>query len=227
MPERILEVLETVAVHGPCTLGDVTNKLPRTRSAVYRALITLEREGWVRRSLNTRLYFLTSKVERMLSMQFVTPDEVERILGLIQTLIAGADVHVAVFSHLRADKFVQIDSSRYPFQSDPNPMEQEHLSCVLAVLKAFKLLNLPHVPPRPADRGRDEGVARDLRRDGFVVFRDADLGILPLQLPSRELVLIVLGPKGEPDPAREAILDFATRLHAALSGWDVVLANSA
>lgn len=194
MSNRILGVLEAVAKHGPATLDEISSKLPRTRSSVYRALIELERAGWIRRSINGRSFAATCKMEDLSSLQCATSHEVEPLLELIKGVFKNRKHVLHVFGHLKGKQFFLIDSNEFPHPGPSSPGDVvDLLNELVRALQTSDHLGgwrcVPSENPMECTKIINEITCR-----GYKFFDDFDLAAAPVLAETGELV-IVLGRK--------------------------------
>ena len=111
MPKKDLDLIELISHNGPCTLDELTSLAAFTRSSVYRSLISLESQGWLRRSIDGRRYFLSSKIEKVLDRASFPPMQAERILDCVRKNTWNSKYRLALIHHVRGAAFEIVDSS--------------------------------------------------------------------------------------------------------------------
>lgn len=192
MSNRILDVLEAVAVYGPSTLDQLYRKLPRTRSSVYRALIELEKNGWVRRSLNGRSFFVSSKMEKLSDLHFSLSDDFDRILILLRSKTKGSNCYLNIVCHIRADDFAIVDSNLYPLPRsiDCNDLKL-YLSKIVNFLRESGLLPFGSQATSKKICSNYDCSLEDLLKNGFLFEETLGAGIVPFLLDSGELIMII------------------------------------
>lgn len=115
MASRVLEVLEAVAMFGPASLDEISEKLPRTRSSVYRTLKALEVNGWIRRSLNGRSFLLSSRMERLADCQFNMSDEVADVIDIFRKKLINQRLLLTIAAHVKGKDFAIVDSNAFRY----------------------------------------------------------------------------------------------------------------
>lgn len=75
--ERILIVIECIAVAGPISLGQLTEIVGISRAAVWRLVATLRARGWVRMRLGDQKVELTHRVDKLFAQAQFSDEEFE------------------------------------------------------------------------------------------------------------------------------------------------------
>lgn len=75
--ERILVVIECIAIAGPISLGQLTELVGISRAAVWRLVATLRARGWVRMRLGDQKVELTHRVDKLFSQAHFSDEEFE------------------------------------------------------------------------------------------------------------------------------------------------------
>lgn len=191
MAAKILEVLESVAMHGPATLDQITDKLPRTRSSVYRALVNLERSGWIRRSLNGRCFTITSKMEELSVNQFFASACADKIINTLKRM--NLKLEVLVILHVKGTEFSIVDSSQYPLQTSIEG--EETLTNLICEMQSEGLINIPGFNIVNKTTHSKTLLTKELRKDGCLAFDFINTCIIPIKTMLGELMFIVLSDK--------------------------------
>jgi DNA-binding transcriptional ArsR family regulator len=193
MVNRVLEVLEGVAVYGPVTLDEITARLPRTRSSVYRALKSLEADGWIRRSLNGRSYSISSKMEKLSDLQFNISDDIGELVKVLHALPGRSKLSFTLVAHVRGVEFAIIDSCIFPLPLEVKcSYQKEKLASLVSAMRNGGLLR--NSPKQASLENEDSfySLYKELQAFGYVFCEDLDTGMVPVSLSSGELVIILI-----------------------------------
>lgn len=80
---KLLQVYEAVVLHGPISLDCAFPLIRRSRSATFRALKTLEKSGWIRRTLNGHQYVATSVIDGLSASGAISLPELDLLCSLL------------------------------------------------------------------------------------------------------------------------------------------------
>lgn len=221
MSNRILDVLEAVAVYGPSTLDQLHAKLPRTRSSVYRALIDLEQNGWIRRSLNGRSFSISCKMEKLSDLHFNVSDDLDHVLKTLRQQVKGSKCYLTIACHVRANEFAIIDSSLYPSPRSIDCDEVNHyLSRIINYFRSSGLIIRARVLSEHHNSIDDSSLA-DFLINGFLFEDELEVGFIPFLLGSGELLMIICRNRDfSPITSRE-IQQFTRCIFETISKLDV------
>lgn len=221
MSNRILDVLEAVAVYGPSTLDQISGKIPRTRSSVYRALVELERNGWIRRSINGRSFTVSCKMEKLSDLQFNVSDDVEYLLKSLKAYAKGFKCTLTVVGHVRAKEFAIIDSNQFPSPLSIDCEEIKHfLSSILHMLRASGLLAGANYANSAVDSA-EAVLISELNANGFIYSSDLEMGIVPIVINSGELIMIICRNRDFSVIGSREVEDFSRNIFDAISHLNV------
>lgn len=99
--ERVFVIFETIARKGPVSLADLTDYVNLPRSAVHRAVQTLQKREWVRARLYDHCYELSSRFDMFMANCRAAHSEVEEITPILKTVSAdGFFAEFGLFTRL-------------------------------------------------------------------------------------------------------------------------------
>jgi hypothetical protein len=218
LSSKILKVLEAVATFGPATLDQITAKLPYTRSSVYRALILIENEGWIRRSLNGRNFLLTDKMEDISNRSAYQPAGIVDLVNMLESMRKETRLTLSIVTQIKANVFCVVDSTDFPLILENVPPETEKLLGIIATLIAkLGLASVPHRKPREQESSNTQRIADSLVSHGYFVADDLLLGVVPFVDPSGETFLIVCEDKEFTNDRVEDIHEFSQMIYQQLN----------
>ena len=205
MKHRVLEVLSGVAEHGPITLDGLCERIPRSRSAIYRALKTLHDDGWIRRWLNGRDYVVTSKLDELLAFAEIGTSEIERFVLKSKKIDLASKFVVRVSIQYEKDTLQLVDSSEYdPSLSARNPTI-EAIEHNLVAATTLSQMGIRRHRCYDAWSERDEKRCWEtLQSDGYFFDEISSSGYVVGFSKNVQLIVIEVAPKG-PFLAQEQI----------------------
>lgn len=210
---RLLEVYEAVAIHGPATLDQLQEAMPRTRSSVYRALIDLEQNDWITRSLNGRTFTVSYKMEHLCSQNYVPSYEIFQLIAILKKIKKVIKSSVAVAAHIKGNEFSFVDSSIFPFEKTISCSEiTEAMTSILLVMRADKSLGISIPYDRQLGAEAKSAVSEGLTKFGFVEIDAVETTILPLFLPNGEVLFILCRCKEYLQYGRPSLLSDTLRI---------------
>jgi predicted transcriptional regulator len=215
---RVLQVLEAVAMHGPATLDQFMAKIPRKRSSIYRALKDLEAAGWIRRSLNGRTYTISHRMEALANLHFNVSDELTEIIQNLRNIIPRRKVSITILYHIRGDDFAVIDSNLFPL---PSGLECEYVKSIMQYLALTFRSSDYHggLPLRSFPQRNIEylHLIDEVRKRGYIYFKDHETGVMPLFLPTGESIFIVAEDRNFSATSEARIISIFTEVLNTLS----------
>lgn len=193
MASRVLEVLEAVAMFGPASLDEISEKLPRTRSSVYRTLKALEVNGWIRRSLNGRSFLLSSRMERLADCQFNMSDEVADVIDIFRKKLINQRLLLTIAAHVKGKDFAIVDSNAFPL---PVVLECQYRRDMLSdLVTAVSSSGSRTIHQRSAwlnENSKFRAITTGISEAGYFISDEFEMGLLPVFINSGELVIIML-----------------------------------
>jgi len=198
MSSRVLEVLEAVAMFGPASLDEISEKLPRTRSSVYRALRTLEGAGWIRRSLNGRSFSISCRMERLADCQFNMSDDIAEVIDIFRDKLKNQRLLLTIAAHIKGIDFAIMDSNAFPI---PVLLECPHRKDMLFdLVTAITSSGSRTLHQRSAwlnDNSKFGEISTRIREDGYVISDEFEIGLIPVLIGSGELIIVMLENKND------------------------------
>lgn len=216
--------MEGLAQYGPCTLDELTSVGVCTRSSVYRSLTKLERNGWVRRSLDGRRYFLSSKIEKVLDQVSFPASHAEHILDSIKETLLNAKYRVALVHHVRSDAFEIVDTTGT--QADAISMildVQDSIPPIVNAIMEFgrengsednTALAVIRIQDLLSDSGNDDEL--------FLIDEYSQTAIITMRSKADGLFLLLCASKNALRFDREGIADYCRSLCQSLAALDEV-----
>jgi DNA-binding MarR family transcriptional regulator len=209
MPTKELRVMERIAKYGPCTLDELTSVGGFTRSSVYRSLTKLEDCGWVRRSLDGRRYFLTSRLEKLLDRASVPASHAESILDVIKQDLLSAKHKLTLIHHVRGEAFEIVDATGS--QADALSMMFDVQDSIPPIIKAMAKF--------VGETGNEEDKGITLVRlpallfgsadsDGFVIDDYSQTAMIAIHSKADGLFLLLCATKSSIRLDREGLADY-------------------
>jgi hypothetical protein len=111
--QRILTVIEMIAMRGPITLPELCAALPLiSRAAVWRAVDTLRAQGWVRMRAGDNAYEMRREMADRLARGHHSMPEVEAIAPIRDRIGAMGPVHVELGGFVDTGVFKVLESTR-------------------------------------------------------------------------------------------------------------------
>lgn len=193
MAHRVIEVFEAVALFGPITLDDLTKKLPRSRSSVYRALVALYKDGWIRRSINGRSYYISPRLENLCDRQYLFDGDFCDLLDVLDIYLASNKLSVTVAVLLKGAEFIVLDANSFPI---PNSLDclimKELISEVARIVnevgkKVTDTLDGHNYMPIS-----ENTVLAELHNNGFMYYYEADFAVIPVKTRSGEVAYVII-----------------------------------
>lgn len=114
---RVLEVLEAVAMFGPASVDEICEKLPRTRSSVYRPLKALDVDGRIRRSLNGGSFLISRRMERSADCQFNMSENIAGIIDIFRIKLGNQRLILTIASRVNGNNFAIMASNVFPISA--------------------------------------------------------------------------------------------------------------
>lgn len=193
MAHRILEVFEAVAHYGPISLDDLTDHLPRSRSSVYRALIALHEAGWIRKSMNGRSYYLSSRLEKLCDLQYSFADDVCDLLDALSIYSRNNKCAIAAVALVKGLEFIVLDTNTFPVPSNiVCPVEKEILGQVTTAIRKSGLMRGYPAPNHDDISAHEKMLVLKLQSRGFIYFGEMHIGVIPLRMGSGEFIFLVI-----------------------------------
>lgn len=108
---RCLLVLDRILRHAPVTPGELCERTGLNRTAVHRALTHLRETGWIRPSLNNRHYFVTSKLDMLISESSSLPPEIDKVQEVLRHVTKERDLRCNIAIASGPGRLILIDST--------------------------------------------------------------------------------------------------------------------
>jgi len=193
MSSRILDVLEAVAMFGPASLDEISEKLPRTRSSVYRALKALEVDGWIRRSLNGRSFLISCRMERLVDYQSNMPDDIAEVTDIFRNKLKNQRLLLTIALHIKGNHFAIMDSNSFPIPVALEcPYRRDMLSDLVTVISVNKIGTLQKKSTWLNENSKFREISKRIREEGYIISNDLEMGFLPVLIGSGDLIVVML-----------------------------------
>lgn len=114
--ERLLDVFEIIAAHGPISLSNLASQSGIPRSAVHRAAQVLQQRGWVRARLNDHAYEVSSHFDMRMANGHIASAEVELITPVLNSIAERGTFHADLGLFIRAGEFETVESTERSVQ---------------------------------------------------------------------------------------------------------------
>jgi predicted transcriptional regulator len=214
MSNRVLEVLEAVAVFGPASLDEICDKLPRTRSSVYRSLKVLEIDGWIRRSLNGRSFQISCRMEKLSEGQTGASDNITDIIDTLRNKLKNQRLLLTIASHIKGDEFEIIDSNTFPIPKLLEcPYRRDMLSDLVTAISIGGNRTLLQRSAWLNENSKLREISTKISEEGYLISTEFEMGLLPILVDSGELIIVVLENKSHSITSlgriQETLRDFA------------------
>jgi hypothetical protein len=208
MSNRVLEVLEAVAKFGPASLDELSDELPRTRSSVYRALKSLEVDGWIRRSLNGRSFLLSSRMERLADSPSTTSQGTAEVIDILRGKLKNQRFLLTIVTRIKGNEFSIIDTNAFPIPALLEcPYKKDILADVLAAKSESKSRTLPQRSAWLNNKTKLTEISKKISEDGYMISEELELGLLPVLVDSGELLIVILENKSHSTASLERLRD--------------------
>lgn len=109
--DRVLAVLDKVAMEGPCTLSHLAQCLPFPRAAIWRALSILKRVGWVKCRRGDHAYSINHQRALAISSLNISHYEVDVIDDVLEYLSTHSQYKFAVHKLVDYGKCAVIEAN--------------------------------------------------------------------------------------------------------------------
>lgn len=110
--QRLLTVLQAIAEHGPISHSALCDRLPISRSAIWRAALLLRAQGWLRIRPGDKAYELTCTLDRLMAGANFQSEEAEEIAPHIRMVQEMGPFHVDFGCFIARGQFVLLESTR-------------------------------------------------------------------------------------------------------------------
>jgi DNA-binding transcriptional ArsR family regulator len=193
MSSRILEVLKEVAMFGPASLDEICEKLPRTRSTVYRALKALEVDGWIRRSLNGRSFLISRRMERLADCQFNMSDNITEIIDIFRIKLRNQRLLPIIDSHINNNNSSIMDSNVFPIPTVLEyPYRRDMLSNFVAAISVSGTRTLNNRSAWQNEKSKFREISTGIREEGYVISNEFELRFLPVLIGLGNMVIVMI-----------------------------------
>ncbi|MEO1109692.1 MAG: hypothetical protein AAFX90_17405 [Pseudomonadota bacterium] len=130
--DRLLIVLQAIAVVGPVSLAELSSRVQMSRGAVWRATDALRRHGWVRMRYSDHALELSHQLDHFFARAHIAWPECSHFDEILQAVTRTKFVHASVGLFSEYGRFVTADSTyRYAQIEKPLSFVYEDL-CVAA-----------------------------------------------------------------------------------------------
>lgn len=208
MSNRVLEVLEAVAKFGPASLDEISGRLPRTRSSVYRALKSLEVDGWIRRSLNGRSFLLSCRMERLADSPYTTSEGTAEVIDILRSKLKNQRFLLTIVTHIKGNDFAIIDTNAFPIPTlFECPYKKDILADLVAAKSESKSRTLPQRSAWLNKQAKLAEISKKISEDGYLISEELEMGLLPVLVDSGELLIVILENKSHSIASLERLRD--------------------